>query len=309
MTRPILVFGAGGRVGGALRRQIRGVETEFLPDPLATSDKVPAVIRDFGGQPWVFLDAKDCDIRDGARLARIVGYGAEAIINLAACTLPKAERESCSYEAEEVNADAVGKMAELGIPMLHISTDCVFSGEKAEPYTEEDGPQPCNWYGVTKRMGELALESARIPHIVLRTTGVYLSGRHNFFETVLTKARAGEPLEIVTDTLFTPTDARELAKAILMATERLIEDPSVSGTYHFAGPDVMSYMDFAELVLDEAGLSHPLKSVTQADREKIEGFKRPKNAALNSDKFAAVFSYRHRPTRECVKEVVSAALA
>lgn len=285
MTRPILVFGAGGRVGSAL---------------LPLSDRLVGVGR-------------ACDIADVLHLMYIGGMAGDiaAIINLAARGLPLAEQDK--NESKRVNTSGAYSMALLSqiasAPVVHISTDCVFSGAKAEPYTETDDTTPANWYGQTKLDGEAAVRERAPAHIILRTTGVYLSGRPNFLETVLTKARAGDPLEVVTDTLFTPTDARELAKAILMATERLIEDPSVSGTYHFAGPDVMSYMDFAELVLDEAGLSHPLKSVTQADREKIEGFKRPKNAALNSDKFAAVFSYRHRPTRECVKEVVSAALA
>jgi dTDP-4-dehydrorhamnose reductase len=114
-------------------------------------------------------------------------------------------------------------------------------------------------------------------------------------------------MEIVSDTLYTPTDARELAKAILLATERVIEDPSVSGTYHFAGPDVMSYLDFARLVQEEAGLDALLTPTTALERERIEGVKRPKNAALNSDKFAEVFGLRHRPTRECVRELVNPA--
>lgn len=282
MTRPILVFGAGGRVGGELMK--------FAPD----------------------LQASGIDIRDEHALAHTITSNGrpEAIINLAACTLPQAANQQNS-EAFDVNTRAVSWLASHGVPVVHISTDCVFSGAKTQPYVPEDAPSPVNWYGETKLYGEqeiaLASRFTSAPHIIIRTTGVYLRGKPNFLETVLAKARAGETLECVSDSIYSPTDARELARAILTATERVIEDPSVSGTYHFAGPDVMSYLDFAKLVQEEAGVTGEIVPVTMADRERVEGFKRPRNASLSSDKFAEVFGLRHRPTRECVRELVNPA--
>lgn len=291
MTRPILVFGASGRVGGVLR------------DLVHTSS-----------QRWVA--AHDAyDIRNRAMIVEAIEKIAPvAIVNLAACTLPYAEKPEALDEAMDVNCVAVANMAELcaerGIPIVHLTTDCIWDGTKEGPYAEVWPNSPANWYGETKFRGEEAIRNMRAiygqsaPHIILRTTGVYLAGKPNFLKLVLDKARAGESMDVIADTLYSPTDARELARAILTATERVIEDPSVSGTYHFAGPDVMSYMDFADLVLEEAGLSMPIHATTMAEREAIEGFKRPKNAALNSDKFAEVFGLRHRPTRDCVKELV-----
>lgn len=290
MTRPILVFGAGGRVGGEL---MTCAYLTMAPRPV----------------PWAFQGAIGFDVTKPEQVAaKVAELNPIAIVNLAACTLPHAEKPEARGEANAVNTDAVTHMADLGLPIIHISTDCVFNGEKATPYTEADTPHPINYYGWSKWNGEIMLTlGARERHIILRTTGVYLRGKPNFLETVLAKAKAGETLEVVSDTLYTPTDARELAKAILLATERVIEDPSVSGTYHFAGPDVMSYLEFARLVLEESGTHAEIKPVTAAEREAVEGFKRPKNAALNSDKFAETFGLRHRPTRECVRELLNPA--
>lgn len=254
---------------------------------------------------WVAPPLAFCDVSDAADVSgQIKRVAPAAIINLAACTLPYAEKPENEQEAWEVNSTALKRMAALGIPIVHISTDCVFDGDGVEPYQPDDEPRPLNTYGMSKMRGELFLKDARSPHIIIRTTGVYLADKPNFLKLVVDKARAGETIEVVSDSIYSPTDARELARAILVATERVIEDPSVSGTYHFAGPDVMSYLDFAKLVQEEAGLSAPIVPVTMADREAVEGFKRPKNASLNSDKFAEVFGLRHRPTRECVRELV-----
>lgn len=258
-------------------------------------------------------EAENCDVNSAHDVMAWVGdCEPAAIINLAAATLPHTEADGrARAAAQSINHYAVKSMAEIATiayaPIVYISTDCVFDGTAAEPYRETAMTGPLNTYGRSKMDGEYALAFAQIPHIILRTTGVYLRGKPNFLETVLAKAEKGETLECVGDTLYTPTDARELARAILLATERVIEDPSVSGTYHFAGPDVMSYLDFARLVAEESGTHVEIKPVTAAEREAVEGFKRPKNAALNSDKFAAVFGMRHRPTRECVRELVNPA--
>lgn len=284
MTRPILVFGAGGRVGGALDT--------------------------YANEHGHIIEGVQADITNVREtMYQVSSTNPAAFVNLAASTLPRAEEwPDGRTEASLVNGAAVMKLAyiaaALGIPLVHISTDCVFDGEMAGHWREHHEPRPRNHYGETKLRGETCIRNIGIPYIIIRTTGVYLADKPNFLKLVLDKARAGEELTVVSDSIYTPTDARELAKAILLATERVIADPSVSGTYHFAGPDVMSYMDFADMVLEEAGLSMPIHATTMAEREKIEGFKRPKNAALNSDKFAETFGMRHRPTRECVRELV-----
>lgn len=297
MTRPILVFGAGGRVGQAL------LQSECI-DGIRADREILGIAR-WGRPAIIGQTMAQTNICDPVSVAEAVAtFRPAAIVNLAACTLPRAEQPDANEEAWEVNSAAVLRMSSLGVPIVHISTDCVFDGEKAEPYTPDDATYPLNVYGASKLRGEEFLMDGPPRDIIIRTTGVYLSDKPNFLKLVLDKAKAGEELTVVSDSIYTPTDARELAKAILLATERVIADPSVSGTYHFAGPDVMSYMDFADLVLEEAGLSMPIHATTMAEREKIEGFKRPKNAALNSDKFAETFGMRHRPTRACVRELV-----
>ena len=232
MTRPILVFGAWGRVGGVLSALMRERNRAFVG------------IDMIGGMDIT----REREVR-----RQVETHRPAAIVNLAACTLPYAEQAEAKDEALAVNGEALNTLAGLGsshgFPIVTLSTDCVFDGEMANQWREHHEPRPRNHYGRTKLAGEQALRDWRTTdHIIIRTTGVYLANKPNFLKLVVDKPRAGETIEVVSDSIYSPTDARELARAILVATERVIEDPSVSGTYHFAGPDVMSYLQFAKLV-------------------------------------------------------------
>lgn len=275
----ILVFGHSGRVGETLLAQ--------APDALRSASDITSAT----------------EVREELEAVK-----PSVIINLAAWTdVPGAELKRS--EAFAVNAAGPCHLAAYAdCPIVHVSTDCVFDGRKRDPYQPTDATHPINWYGETKLAGERCLTHvSQKPHVVIRTTGVYLRDRPNFLKVVLDKALAGEGMTVVADTVYTPTDARELAHAILVAADHVVEDPSASGIYHFAGGEAMSYWDFAALVQNAARIGAPLDPTTQAEREAIEGVRRPTNAALNADRFAEVFGYRHRPTSVCVRELVNPA--
>lgn len=112
----------------------------------------------------------------------------EVIISSAAYTaVDKAESEP--ELAQKVNGDAPGVLArlaaELNIPILHLSTDCVFAGDKAEPYTEADAPAPISVYGRTKLSGEEQVRAATDNHVILRISWVYSSLGNNFVKMML----------------------------------------------------------------------------------------------------------------------------
>jgi dTDP-4-dehydrorhamnose reductase len=136
------------------------------------------------------------------------------IVNAAAYTaVDKAEFER--ELATQVNAVAPSVLAEeakrLGALLVHYSTDYVFDGEKRWPYTEDDVANPLSHYGRTKLDGEQAIIAGGCRYLMLRTSWVYGPRAANFFQLILRKARAGEPMRMVDDQTSVPTTAEFLA--------------------------------------------------------------------------------------------------
>ena len=284
MTRPILVLGAGGQVGQAL---------EHLPG-------LPIFPRFHRG--FVFADHATCDITDPKAVSQMLHrIQPSAVINCAVSRNVDAE-----VVDEELNSVAALAMVagEGGFPLVHLSTDYVFAGDKRKPYTPEDEIDPKSLWAVTKARGEENVRDACQSHIILRTSWLYGPHGRNFLKTMLAKAEAGESLRVVDDQVGAPTHTEDLAFAILTATERLIEDPSVSGTYHFAGSDPVSWRGFAQEIMDAAKMDVRVAPITTAESgAKAE---RPAYSALDSSKFEKTFDVAAEPRERRIPETLAA---
>lgn len=205
--------------------------------------------------------------------AHLVGPAAAAIeeikpvlvLNAAAYTaVDRAESEP--EAAAALNADLPRALAEAcrkaDIPLIHVSTDYVFDGEKRSPYLETDPTNPLSVYGRTKLDGDRAIEQARLPRwAVLRTSWVVSEIGETFPVKLLRRAKAGEPLRVVDDQFGCPTSAGELARAMRDVGLRLLDgDAAAYGLFNFCGASAMSWHGFAEKLLDAAvdiGLVRP----------------------------------------------------
>ena len=166
------------------------------------------------------MDLSDPDaIRRAVREAK-----PDLIVNAAAYTAVD-QAESEPELALAINGVAPGILAEeakrLGAALIHYSTDYVFDGSKAAPYTEDDEPRPINVYGRTKLAGERAIQAVDVPHLILRTSWVYGARGKNFLLTILRLAQEREELSIVDDQIGAPTWSR----AIAMATGGILDAP------------------------------------------------------------------------------------
>ena len=161
----ILVCGAGGQVG----RELVERASRFGLDVLA-----PARAQ--------------LDIAKPEQVADAMRQRPELIINAAAYTHVD-NAESHGEQAYAVNRDGPRHLAEAakhaGVPLFHISTDYVFSGEATRPYTESDETGPTGVYGASKLAGEEAIRSCLPAHLILRTSWVYGVHGHNFVKTML----------------------------------------------------------------------------------------------------------------------------
>jgi dTDP-4-dehydrorhamnose reductase len=213
----------------------------------------------------VCLGRAEADLADpGAVDAAILRHRPDGIVNAAAFTeVDRAEAEP--RLAMRVNALAPETMARtaarLGVPLVHVSSDYVFDGSGTRPWAPGDETAPINLYGLSKAAGEDAVRAAGGPHAILRTSWVFSPHGRNFARTVLRLADERERLRIVGDQVGAPTPAAALAEAALAVLSRLAADPSVSGTYHFAGEGDVSWAGFARAVLDAAGRDVPVDEI------------------------------------------------
>jgi len=235
----VLLIGAGGLVGRHLAQALAG------PGPTSTYRERPPA----GG---IALD-----IRDHETVRRTIRAARPDVIVLAAAD---AYVERCELEpaaTRVVNVDAPRVIAEeaqaLGALLVVFSSEYVFDGA-AGPYAEDDTRGPINEYGRQKvELEDLALATGR--GLVCRTSGVFGADpqRKNFVCQVVDHLRAGDPFDVASDQLITPTYAPALAQA-LVALLRVGQ----RGIVHVAGPQVLGRFEFAQLIAKTHGLSDDL---------------------------------------------------
>lgn len=278
----VLVFGGAGQVGRAL--------TEA-----ATLD-----------WPVIGLGHGEADITDpGAVEQAIRDHRPSFVINAAAYTAvdkAESEREVCF----RVNRDGAGVIARAAaaadVPLLHLSTDYVFDGGKAGPWHEEDSPAPLGVYGASKAAGEDAVRENHPKHVILRTSWVFGAHGANFVKTMLRLAETRSELRIVADQHGKPTDAADIARALLAVAARMKAKPPQRpfGTFHFAGKRATTWFGFAQSIFAEAGrrgLRVPeLAPITTADYPTPA--RRPGNSVLDCAKIESVYGVIPRPWAE-----------
>lgn len=198
----------------------------------------------------VGMGSAELDISDAARVALVVAeLQPHLIINAAAYTaVDKAESEL--ERAWAVNRDGVAHLAiaaeRLGIPLLHISTDYVFTGDAREPYRECDPTGPTGVYGASKLGGELELAAKCSRHMILRTSWVFAAQGNNFVKTMLRLGRERDELGVVADQQGCPTSAASIAHALWTLAIQYRDQGSLHwGTYHFSGIPACTWHEFA----------------------------------------------------------------
>lgn len=247
----------------------------------------------------VALGRVDLDIVDAESIANAFAkHQPDLLVNAAAYTaVDKAESEPGL--AFEINETAVGLLADAcvaaQIPMFHISTDYVFDGEKAEPYTEDDPVNPISAYGKSKEAGERALRARLENHIILRTSWVFATNGPNFVKTMLRLASERDPISVVDDQVGGPTSALSIARCLVELAIRYNKKKALKwGTYHFSQLPHVSWYEFAWEIVDLARdleiLEHALTVAPIPSSAYPTDAPRPKNSRLNSERINQLVS-------------------
>lgn len=242
----------------------------------------------------------------------IIAARPDIVISAAAYTsVDRAEEEPALARAVNVvGAACVAEAAaRLDIPVIHLSTDYVFSGDNRTPCREDDKTGPRTVYGATKLEGEQAVASIAARHIILRTSWVYSPFGTNFVKTIMKLAAARERLSIVSDQYGNPTSALDLASAILLIATHPRQDRF--GTYHLTGTGESNWSDFARHVLAvsrlHGGPSALVEDIATADYPTKA--RRPQDSRLCTNKFAGTFGWRLPDWHTSTDTVVARILA
>jgi len=285
----ILIIGANGQLGWELLR--RGKVSGF--DTIA-------------------LDLPDFDITDPSQVQEsVLQAGISLVINAAAHTaVDRAESEADLAFA--VNRDGPSYLASscaaAGIPLIHISTDYVFDGNKKNPYCEADPVCPLGVYGKSKAEGEIRVRDLLQEHIILRTAWLYGVHGHNFVKTMLRLGREQKLIRVVADQYGSPTYAGDLANAILKIADLIGKGEKIAwGTYHFCGKGETSWHGFSEKIFQLAGhyVSLKVEKVEPITTEQYPtAAKRPPGSALDCSLIETRFGICARPWQEGLQEML-----
>ena len=242
------------------------------------------------------LSREDVDLSNPSTCADAIReHVPKAVINAAAYTaVDKAEDEEAL--ATIINGDSPKAMAEvcasMGIPLVHISTDYVFSGDGDTPWKPDDITVPQSAYGRSKLAGEIAVRDSGAVYVILRTSWVVSLHGTNFVKKIMRLSEKQDTFNVVADQIGGPTPARDIAAACLQIAEQLIKDPSKSGTYHFSGAPDVSWAEFATNIFAQARRKVTIKPISTVDYPTPA--KRPLNSRIDCFTTEQIFTI-HRP--------------
>lgn len=292
----ILIIGGTGQLGTELQRSFAGTNPLVAVDRevvnLTVPDQIRAVVR---------------DVRPGV------------ILNSAAYTaVDRAETERDLATA--INAEAPRVLAEearrLNALLVHYSTDYVFDGTKAEPWTEDDAPNPLNVYGATKLAGERAVQEVGGRYLIFRTSWVYGPHGKNFLLTMLRLGRERDRLTVVDDQFGAPTTSIELARATQGIVDGVLEGKfgeaaDWAGLYQMTCSGETTWCGFTRAIFARAGRllegRHP-EVAALSTSEYPTAAKRPRHSVLSNARLQERFGVR-LPSWETALDAVLAQLS
>ena len=279
----VLVTGANGQLGQSV---------QFIAENYPEID-------------FIFCSSSDLDITKKESCQAVFDqYKPTFCINTAAYTaVDKAESEP--EKAHLINVVGAKNLAtacnQYNATLLHISTDFVFDGTKKSPYSEVDIPNPTGVYGQTKLEGEKAVQEICAKHYIVRTSWVYSQFGNNFLKTMLRLASEKDSLSVVNDQIGTPTNAVDLATALIAIIENSRQYPANNnyGIYNFSNEGQCSWYDFAQKIFEVNNISINLQAIPTTSFPTAA--KRPAYSVLDKSKIKEVFTFEIKDWKNSLK--------
>lgn len=292
--KTILVTGANGQLGNEMR-----IVAQKCQDRYIFTD-----VNQVKG-----LDTINLDITDLEDVRKIASqYNVDVIVNCAAYTnVDKAEEDVtfCTVLNAQAPDNLATVMKEVGGLLIHVSTDYVFGGDPYNtPCKEEQQGTPTGAYGMSKLLGEQAIQSHGGNYVIIRTAWLYSEFGKNFCKTMMNLTATKPQLKVVFDQVGTPTYALDLAKAIAVVIEKF--DGSQTGVYHYSNEGVCSWFDFTKMIAEYSGTTDCDVQPCHSD-EFPSPVKRPAYSVLDKTKIKEVFGvtvpYWVDSLKQCINNI------
>lgn len=287
---PVLLTGAKGQLGSEIQR----------------------IAADNPCMSFIFTDIEELDITSKEAVSAFLDANpVRYLVNCAAYTaVDRAEDEP--EMAMQLNGNAVnilaGECARRGIQLIHISTDYVFDGEANRPYTTDHPVNPQSAYGKSKLAGEEALRKSGTGTII-RTSWLYSVYGNNFVKTILRLSREKDELDVVFDQTGSPTNAADLASAILemiMQQEERGEEPEFA-IYHYSNRGICSWYEFARAIMEFLESACRVRAVESKDFPTKA--LRPRYSVLDTSRIVRDYGIQIPHWRDslgkCIRELVN----
>jgi dTDP-4-dehydrorhamnose reductase len=256
---------------------------------------------------FVFCSSLELDITNLENCQQVFSnYKPDFCINAAAYTaVDKAESEP--EKAHLINVMGAKNLAQVckenNTILLHISTDFVFDGNKQIPYNEEDNPNPTGVYGQTKLEGEKAIQAVFDDYYIIRTSWVYSQFGNNFMKTMLRLASERDSLSVVNDQIGTPTNAVDLANALIQIILTDNQQPTTDkfGIYNFSNEGQCSWYDFAKKIFEINYKNIDLQPIPTSSFPTPA--KRPNYSVLDKSKIKRTFGIQIKSWEDSLKTI------
>jgi dTDP-4-dehydrorhamnose reductase len=237
-NKKILITGAKGQLGSAIFNVFQNHKMNIIPTDRSTLDITNQQ------QVFDFISLHNPDV----------------IMHCAAYTaVDKAEedKENCYKTNVEGTRNLALICKKLDKEMIYFSTDYVFDGVKKDPYTVSDLPNPINYYGLTKYLGEELIRSLLTKFYIFRISWVFGPKGKNFVNTIIRLAKEKDSINIVNDQIGSPTYTLDVANYLL--NEQNIK----YGIHHLTNEGFISWFEFAKeivLILKLKCIVNPISS-------------------------------------------------
>ena len=253
---------------------------------------------------FIFTDINSLDITKKKEIELFIkSYDINCVVNCAAYTyVDQAEIEK--EKADELNCNAVKNLVEVSetykLRLIHISTDYVYNGIDKSAITEYEHVNPQNYYGVSKLNGEKHIENSISESIVIRTSWLYSSFGKNFVKTIIEKSKDKDLLKIVGDQYGCPTNANDLADAIIRIVKSKDRIDEKSKIYNFSNLGFTSWFEFANVIAREINFNCSLEEIKTNEISQLS--KRPKFTITNKTKIISAFNLKIPHWKESLKK-------
>ena len=245
------------------------------------------------------MSRKDADISNPKQVKAVINkIRPQIVVHTAAITDVDAceDNPDLAMKVNCAGAENVARAAkEMGVPIVHFSTDYVFDGTKLSAYIESDITCAISHYGKSKLAGENAIKDGNSNWTIIRTSLVYSEHRRNFVKSIITQAVSGKELRVVDDQFSSPT----WTKDIVDQTMKIIES-NQTGLFHVASKGETSRYEFARLILKILKIDAAVEPVTSEQRPRLA--KRPGRSTLKSERLGAFGIDLMRPYNEAIEQ-------